>query len=122
MWTPDVYQGSPTPVTAFMSVGAKAGGFAALLRIFVVAFPALGADLTPILWALAALTMFLGNVVAIAQTNIKRLLAYSSIAHAGYILMAIVPFGQASVSGDAVARPYSTWSPTAWLPLAPGRW
>jgi NADH-quinone oxidoreductase subunit N len=103
MWTPDVYQGAPTAVTAFMSVGAKAGGFAALLRIFVAALPALGADLTPVLWVLAALTMFLGNVVAIAQTNIKRLLAYSSIAHAGYILMAIVTFGQASVSGDAVA-------------------
>jgi NADH-quinone oxidoreductase subunit N len=103
MWTPDVYQGSPSAVTAFMSVGAKAGGFAALLRVFVVAFPALTVDFTPILWALAALTMILGNVVAIAQTNIKRLLAYSSIAHAGYILMAVVPFGQEEVAGDAVA-------------------
>jgi NADH-quinone oxidoreductase subunit N len=103
MWTPDVYQGSPSAVTAFMSVGAKAGGFAALLRVFVSAFPSLVMDLTPILWALAALTMILGNVVAIAQGNIKRLLAYSSIAHAGYILMAIVPFGNGGVSQDAVA-------------------
>ena len=103
MWTPDVYEGAPSTVTAFMSVGAKAGGFAALLRVFVVAFPALAVDLAPILRALAALTMILGNVVAIAQSNIKRLLAYSSIAHAGYILMAVVPFGMPEVAGDAVA-------------------
>ncbi len=103
MWTPDVYEGSPSPVTAFMSVGAKAGGFAALLRVFVIAFPVLALDMTPILWVLAALTMILGNFVAIAQRNIKRLLAYSSIAHAGYILMAIVPYGQRDVSPDAVA-------------------
>jgi NADH-quinone oxidoreductase subunit N len=103
MWTPDVYEGSPSPVTAFMSVGAKAGGFAALLRIFVTAFPAISVDLTPILWVLAALTMALGNIVAIAQRNIKRMLAYSSIAHAGYILMAIVPYGQEDVSTESVA-------------------
>jgi NADH-quinone oxidoreductase subunit N len=103
MWTPDVYQGAPTPVTAFMSVGAKAAGFAALLRIFVLAFPSLGADLTPVLWVLAALTMFVGNVIAIAQTNIKRMLAYSSIAHAGYILMALVAYSRPGASADAVA-------------------
>ena len=103
MWTPDVYQGSPSAVTAFMAVGAKAGGFAALLRVLVVAFPQVSADLTPILWILAALTLFLGNFVAIAQSNIKRMLAYSSIAHAGYILMATVPYGNPLVSGDAVA-------------------
>lgn len=103
MWTPDVYQGAPSAVTAFMSVGAKAGGFAALLRVFVSALPELAADLTPVLWVLAALTMILGNVVAIAQGNIKRLLAYSSIAHAGYILMALVVFGNTQVSSDAVA-------------------
>lgn len=103
MWTPDVYEGSPSPVTAFMSVGAKAGGFAALLRIFVTAFPAISVDMTPILWVLAALTMTLGNIVAIAQRNIKRMLAYSSIAHAGYILMAIVPYGQERVSTESVA-------------------
>jgi NADH-quinone oxidoreductase subunit N len=103
MWTPDVYQGAPSAVTAFMSVGAKAGGFAALLRVFVSALPELAADLSPVLWVLAALTMILGNVVAIAQGNIKRLLAYSSIAHAGYILMALVVFGNTQVSSDAVA-------------------
>jgi NADH-quinone oxidoreductase subunit N len=103
MWTPDVYQGSPSAVTAFMSVGAKAGGFAALLRVFVTAFPSLGLDLMPVMWGLAALTMILGNVVAIAQGNIKRLLAYSSIAHAGYILMALVSLGQGKVVSDSVA-------------------
>lgn len=103
MWTPDVYHGAPSAVTAFMAVGAKAAGFAALLRIFVMAFPAISVDISPILWALAALTMILGNVVAIAQRNIKRLLAYSSIAHAGYILMALAPYGQSGVSTDSVA-------------------
>ncbi|PWB55963.1 MAG: NADH-quinone oxidoreductase subunit N [Anaerolineales bacterium] len=103
MWTPDVYQGAPTPVTGFMAVGAKAAGFAALLRIFVAALPSLSADLVPVLWGLAALTMLVGNLVAISQTNIKRLLAYSSIAHAGYILMAFVNFGNPKVGPDAVA-------------------
>jgi NADH-quinone oxidoreductase subunit N len=93
MWTPDVYQGAPTAVTAFMSSGAKIAGFAALLRVFATGFPSLAADMTDILWALAAVTMIVGNVVAISQTDIKRLLAYSSIAHAGYILMAFVPYG-----------------------------
>jgi NADH-quinone oxidoreductase subunit N len=103
MWTPDVYHGAPSAVTAFMSVGAKAAGFAALLRIFVSAFPSLSTDLTMILWAISALTMFLGNVVAIAQSNIKRMLAYSSIAHAGYILMALVPFGNTALSKNIVS-------------------
>ena len=103
MWTPDVYHGAPSAVTAFMAVGAKAAGFAALLRIFVLAFPAISVNITPVLWGLAALTMILGNFVAIAQKNIKRLLAYSSIAHAGYILMALVPYGQPDVSANSVA-------------------
>jgi NADH-quinone oxidoreductase subunit N len=103
MWTPDVYQGAPTSVTGFMAVGAKTAGFAALLRIFVTALPSLDVDLVPVLWGLAALTMVVGNVVAISQTNIKRLLAYSSIAHAGYILMAFVTFGNPKVAPDAVA-------------------
>src|SRR5574341_1493501 len=88
MWTPDVYQGAPSAVTAFMAAGAKIAGFAALLRVFTLAFPSLASDLTPILAVISALTMIVGNVLAIAQTNIKRLLAYSSIAHAGYVLMA----------------------------------
>jgi NADH-quinone oxidoreductase subunit N len=103
MWTPDVYQGAPSSVSGFMSVGAKAAGFAALLRIFITAFPSLATDLTMVFWTLSALTMFLGNVVAIAQTNIKRLLAYSSIAHAGYIMMALVPFGNSAVSPEVVS-------------------
>lgn len=103
MWTPDVYQGSPSSVTAFMSSGAKIAGFAALLRVFSTAFPSLSADMTDILWALAALTMIVGNIIAISQTNIKRMLAYSSIAHAGYILMAFVPYGNKEVMPVSVA-------------------
>ena len=103
MWTPDVYQGAPSAVTAFMSSGAKIAGFAALLRVFATAFPSIAVDMTGILWALAALTMILGNVIAISQTNIKRLLAYSSIAHAGYILMAFVPYGDPDVAPVSIA-------------------
>lgn len=103
MWTPDVYQGAPTAVTAFMSSGAKIAGFAALLRVFATAFPSIAVDMTDIFWALAALTMILGNVIAISQTDIKRLLAYSSIAHAGYILMAFVPYGNPDVRADSIA-------------------
>ncbi len=103
MWTPDVYQGAPTPIVAFMSVGAKAGGFAGLLRVFITAVPNLAVDIAPVLWALSAATMILGNLLAIAQTNIKRLLAYSSIAHAGYIMMALVPYGNPAVQDSAVA-------------------
>ena len=103
MWTPDVYQGAPSAVTAFMAAGAKIAGFAALLRVFAVAFPSLSADMTPILAVVSALTMIVGNVVAISQTNIKRLLAYSSIAHAGYIMMAFVPYGQKDVVAASVA-------------------
>jgi NADH-quinone oxidoreductase subunit N len=108
MWTPDVYEGAPTPVTAFMSVGAKTGGFAALLRIMVVALPTFvlregqtQAAWQQTFWIIAALTLILGNVVAIAQTNIKRMLAYSSIAHAGYILMAVAAAGTQGVTNAA---------------------
>lgn len=120
MWTPDVYQGAPTSVTAFMAIGAKAAGFAALLRIFVLAFPNLAVELTPVMWALAAITMILGNLVAIAQSNIKRLLAYSSIAQAGYIFMALVPYGNDQVASSSVAAGlfylagYAFTSFTAW--------
>lgn len=89
MWTPDVYQGAPTPVTAFMSVGAKAGGFAALLRVLVIALPGIADQWGWLIAVIAGLTMILGNFVAIAQTDIKRMLAYSSIAHAGYILVGV---------------------------------
>ncbi len=103
MWTPDVYVGSPSAVTAFMSVGAKVGGFAALLRIFVSAFPSIATDMTMVIWTISAVTMFFGNVVAIAQSNIKRMLAYSSIANTGYILMALVPYGNPSVSSSTIS-------------------
>ncbi|MGM0374816.1 MAG: NADH-quinone oxidoreductase subunit N, partial [Chloroflexota bacterium] len=103
MWTPDVYHGAPSPVAGFMAIGAKAAGFAALLRVYLAALPSLADELVPVVWAIAAITMFVGNIVAIAQRNIKRMLAYSSIAHAGYILMAFVTFGQSDVAGDTVA-------------------
>lgn len=87
MWTPDVYEGAPTPMTAFMSVGPKAAGFAAFMRVLLVALPALQADWSMLLWVLAVITMTVGNITALYQNNIKRMLAYSSIAHAGYVLV-----------------------------------
>jgi NADH-quinone oxidoreductase subunit N len=102
MWTPDVYQGAPSSVTAFMSVGAKAGGFAALLRVFVIGFPDAAASWGPLAMWIAALTMAWGNIAAIAQTNIKRMLAYSSIAHAGYILVALPSAAFSSVAPEAI--------------------
>jgi len=87
MWTPDVYEGSPTPITAFMSAATKAAAFAALLRVFGVAFPLYSTDWRPAVWVLAVLSLVVGSVAAVVQTDIKRMLAYSSIAHAGYVLM-----------------------------------
>ncbi len=89
MWTPDAYQGAPTPVTAFMSAGTKVAAFAAFLRVYTVAFGPLTNDWRPILVVLAALTMVVGSVLAIAQRDVKRMLAYSSVAHAGFILTAV---------------------------------
>jgi NADH-quinone oxidoreductase subunit N len=93
MWTPDVYEGSPTSITAFMSVGTKAAVFAALLRFLSEALPALRGDWSVVLWALAILTMVLGNFAAVLQRNVKRMLAYSSVAQAGYMLVAVVAAG-----------------------------
>ena len=90
MWAPDVYEGAPTPVTAFLSVGSKAASFAMLLRIFVEGLPAVAADWSALFWVLAVLTMTLGNIAALTQSNLKRMLAYSSIAHAGYLLIGVV--------------------------------
>ena len=98
MWTPDVYEGAPTPMTAFMSAGPKAAGFAALLRIFLVALPTMQIEWSQLLWVLAVLTMTVGNITALRQDNIKRLLAYSSIAHAGY---ALVGFAAGNGTGTA---------------------
>jgi len=103
MWTPDVYQGSPTTVTAFMAAGAKIGGFAALIRIFIVALPSISEAITPVLWAVAAATLIIGNILAIAQNNVKRMLAYSSISHAGFLIMAIVPYANDAARFDVVA-------------------
>ena len=105
MWTPDVYQGSPTPATAYMAVGAKVGGFAALLRIFISAFSAWegSVDLIPVIWGVTALTLVVGNFTAIAQKNVKRMLAFSSISHAGFILMAFINFNNAEVFPIAVS-------------------
>lgn len=90
MWTPDVYEGSPTPVAAFMSVGTKGAALAALLRIFEIALPELREVWLPVLGGLAVLTMAVGNIGAIAQNNVKRMLAYSSVGHAGYIVLGIL--------------------------------
>ncbi len=98
-WVPDVYEGAPTAVTAFMSVGPKAAAFAAFMRIFLTAFGSSHYEWQKAIWILAVLTMTVGNVVAIAQTDIKRMLAYSSIAHAGYLLVALVAANNMGVSG-----------------------
>jgi NADH-quinone oxidoreductase subunit N len=94
-WTPDAYQGSPTPVTGYLSVGPKVAAFALILRLFVDALGGLKEDWTPFIVVLAAITMTLGNLVALSQDNIKRMLAYSSIAHTGYILVGLAAFGAA---------------------------
>ena len=96
-WVPDVYQGAPTPVTAFFSVGPKAAGIAVLLRIFVFGFGPMP-ELTTAFWVLAVLTMTVGNILAIRQDNVKRMLAYSSISHAGYILVALAVGGPDAIS------------------------
>lgn len=97
-WVPDVYEGAPTTITAFMSVGPKAAAFAAFLRILMTAFGSTHYEWQKIIYVLALLTMTVGNVVAIAQTNLKRMLAYSSIAHAGYLLIALVAANDMGVS------------------------
>ncbi|MDD3473930.1 MAG: NADH-quinone oxidoreductase subunit N, partial [Syntrophaceae bacterium] len=99
MWTPDVYEGAPSPITGFMSVGVKAAAFAAFVRVFFESLNALQVNWTNILWILAVLTMVLGNLAALIQDNIKRMLAYSSIAHAGYILIGMIAGSPDGVSG-----------------------
>ena len=107
MWTPDVYQGAPTSVVAYMSVAAKVGGFAALLRVLVAGLSnfalnnGVSAAWIDIVWLLAAATMIVGNFIAIVQSDLKRMLAYSSIAHAGYILIGVAAAGVPSVADEA---------------------
>jgi len=90
MWTPDVYQGAPTSITAYMATGVKAAAFGALIRVFFTAFIPFQFGWSEIIWVLAVLTMCVGNITALAQRDIKRMLAYSSVAHAGYILVAFI--------------------------------
>ena len=98
-WTPDVYQGAPTPITGFMAACTKVAAFGALLRIAYVALPGVRWDWQPAIWIVAALTMLLGSIVAIVQADIKRMLAYSSIAHAGFLLVGVMAMDQKGVSG-----------------------
>lgn len=107
-WTPDVYQGAPTPVTAFMAAGTKAAAFIALLRVFFVAFGGSQWDWRPTIVAIAIITMFLGAVVSISQTDVKRMLAYSSIAHAGFLLVGFVGAYAGVAGSDRVTSVSST--------------
>src|SRR5206468_7675382 len=100
MWAPDAYQGAPTAVTAFMSAATKVAAFAALIRVFDTAFNPLAWDWTPFIWVPSAVAMVVGSVLAIAQTDIKRMLAYSSVAHAGFILVGVTAATQDGISGS----------------------
>jgi NADH-quinone oxidoreductase subunit N len=97
-WAPDVYEGSPTPVAGFLSTASKAAGFAVLARLFIVAFPSFSIDWTAVLAILSAITMTVGNLLALPQHNLKRMLAYSSIAHAGYALIGIAAFSRLGIT------------------------
>jgi len=106
MWAPDVYEGAPTPVTAFLSVASKAASFAMLLRIFLEGLPAMSADWIWLFYALSVVTMTIGNLAALTQSNLKRMLAYSSIAHAGYLLIGVVAAGAGYSRGVTAALVY----------------
>ncbi len=99
MWAPDVYEGAPTPITAWMSAAVKAAAFVAFLRIFVVAFDGAYDSWYPILWWLAAISMVVANLIALTQDNVKRMLAYSSIAHAGYLLVGVTAANETAAAG-----------------------
>ena len=98
-WTPDAYQGSPTPVTGYLSVGPKIGAFALIIRLFAEALGPLTAEWNIVIIVLAATTMTLGNLVALTQDNVKRMLAYSSIAHTGYMLVGFAAYGAGQIEG-----------------------
>lgn len=97
-WIPDVYQGAPTAITAFMAAGTKIAAFGATLRIFYVALPQLRDDWRPVLWAIAILTMVVGTITAVTQTDVKRMLAYSAVAHSGFLLTGVIAANPAGVS------------------------
>ena len=101
-WIPDVYQGAPTPVTAFMAAATKIAAFGAMLRIFYVGLPGLAHDWRPLMWAIAILTMAVGTVTAVSQTDVKRMLGYSSVAHAGFILTGVIALNESWAVGDVV--------------------
>ncbi len=115
VWVPDAYEGAPATVTGFMAVAVKAAGFAALLRVILIAFPGTWAEYWwPVFWAVALLTMFLGNIIAVFQKNVKRMLAYSGIAHTGYILIGLVSLGIAG------SEPYIPGMKALMNPIAGG--
>ncbi len=97
-WVPDVYQGAPTPITGFMAAATKVAAFGAMLRVFYVALPALSHGWRPVLWVVAILTMVVGTVTAVTQTDVKRMLAYSAVAHAGFILTGVIAGNQPGLS------------------------
>jgi NADH-quinone oxidoreductase subunit N len=101
VWTPDVYEGAPSPVVALLSTAPKAAAFALLLRVVYEVFPTLHSIWAPLLWAVAVLSMTVGNLAALRQQNVKRMLAYSSIAHAGYLLAALAGSGEIGISAAA---------------------
>lgn len=101
-WTPDVYQGAPTPVTAFMAAATKAAAFVAMMRVLFVAFGGASWDWRPLMWVVAVITMFFGSIVAISQTDVKRMLAYSSIAHAGFLIVGLSGAYLGTTEGSAV--------------------
>jgi NADH-quinone oxidoreductase subunit N len=105
-WTPDAYEGAPSPITGYMSVAVKAASFVMLVRVFMIALSPLHEHWTVILSAIAVLTMTVGNIAAMTQTNVKRLLAYSSISHAGYILLGVIAAYNATVTGLTAIQIY----------------
>ncbi len=98
MWSPDVYQGAPTPITGFLCTAPKAAGFGALINLFITAFPEVYSDWQNLLWILAALTMTVGNISALMQSNVKRMLAFSSVSHAGYLILGVIVFNWNGIS------------------------
>ena len=98
LWSPDVYQGSPTPITGFLCTAPKAAGFGALIKLFITAFPEVYLSWQELFWILAALTMSIGNISALLQTNVKRMLAFSSVSHAGYLLLGVLVFNWDGIS------------------------
>ncbi len=123
-WIPDVYQGAPTPITAFMAAATKVAAFGAMLRIFYVAVPDLRADWRPVLWAIAILTMVIGTITAVTQSDVKRMLAYSAVAHAGFILVGVIALNDSGLSGTLFylfAYGFSTLGAFAVVSLVRGR-